>query len=69
MEFSGEANNRQNRDRVRIHSASFRIKHIPILYTPYASISLKHRDRSSGFLTPTFSASGAKGFRVSELIT
>jgi len=53
-------------DRVRIHSASFRIKHLPILYTPYASISLKHRDRSSGFLTPTFSASGAKGFRVSE---
>ncbi|HEY6045255.1 MAG TPA: LPS assembly protein LptD, partial [Pyrinomonadaceae bacterium] len=53
-------------DRVRIHSASFRIKRVPILYTPYASISLKHRDRSSGFLTPTFSASGAKGFRVSE---
>ena len=53
-------------DRVRIHSASFRIKHIPILYTPYASISLKHRERSSGFLTPTFSASGEKGFRFSE---
>jgi LPS-assembly protein len=53
-------------DRVRIHSASFRIKRVPILYTPYASISLKHRDRSSGFLTPTFSASGAKGFRISE---
>ena len=53
-------------DRVRIHSASFRIKRIPILYTPYASISLKHRERSSGFLTPTFSASGEKGFRFSE---
>ena len=52
-------------DRVRIRSASFRIKRIPILFTPYASISLKHRDRQSGFLTPTFSASGAKGFRVS----
>src|SRR5207248_1200453 len=53
-------------DRVRIHSASFRIKRVPILYTPYASLSLKHRDRSSGFLTPTFSSSGAKGFRISE---
>jgi LPS-assembly protein len=53
-------------DRVRIHSASFRIKRIPILFTPYASISLKHRERSSGFLTPTFSASGEKGFRISE---
>ena len=53
-------------DRVRIHSASFRVKRIPILFTPYASISIKHRDRSSGFLTPTFSASGEKGFRISE---
>src|SRR5574341_13395 len=53
-------------DRVRIHSASFRVKRVPILFTPYASISLKHRDRSSGFLTPTFSASGEKGFRISQ---
>ena len=53
-------------DRVLIHSASFRVKRIPILFTPYASISIKHRDRSSGFLTPTFSASGEKGFRISE---
>ncbi|HEV8590073.1 MAG TPA: LPS assembly protein LptD [Pyrinomonadaceae bacterium] len=53
-------------DRVRIRSASFRIKHVPILYTPYVSISLKHRDRASGFLTPTFSSSGEKGFRLSE---
>jgi len=53
-------------DRVRIHDASFRIKHFPILYTPYASVSLKHQDRASGFLTPTFSSSGEKGFRFSE---
>ncbi len=33
---------------------------------PYASLSLKHNDRQSGFLTPTFSASGAKGFRISD---
>src|SRR5713101_7816598 len=53
-------------DRVRLVSPTFRVKQIPIVYLPYASLSLKHRDRSSGFLTPTFSASGAKGFRLSE---
>jgi len=53
-------------DRVRLRSASFRIKRFPILLAPYVSISLKHRERSSGFLTPTFSASGAKGFRFSQ---
>src|SRR6266404_4736762 len=53
-------------DRVRLVSPTFRVKKIPIVYLPYASLSLKHRDRSSGFLTPTFSASGAKGFRLSE---
>ena len=30
------------------------------------SISIKHRDRASGFLTPTFGASGEKGFRISN---
>src|SRR6266516_5353925 len=41
-------------DRARIISPVFRVKKIPILYTPYASISLKRQDRSSGLLTPTF---------------
>lgn len=53
-------------DRVRIKSASFRIKRLPVIFMPYVSISIKHRDRSSGFLTPTFSVSGEKGFRISE---
>src|SRR5207247_4248578 len=53
-------------DRVRMVSPTFRVKKIPIVYFPYASLSLKHRDRSSGFLSPTFSASGAKGFRLSQ---
>ena len=53
-------------DRARLVSAKFKVKHFPILYLPYASISIKHRDRASGFLTPTFGGSGAKGFRVSE---
>ena len=53
-------------DRVKLSSPTFRVKRVPIIYLPYASLSLKHDDRQSGFLTPTFSASGAKGFRISE---
>jgi LPS-assembly protein len=52
-------------DRVRVVSPMMRIKGIPVLYLPYASISIKRRDRASGFLTPTFGGSGAKGFRLS----
>jgi LPS-assembly protein len=53
-------------DRVKLSSPTLRVKNVPIIYLPYASLSLKHNDRQSGFLTPTFSVSGAKGFRVSE---
>ena|SRR5215813_2025378 len=53
-------------DRVRLSGTSLHIKKIPVFYLPYASISIKHRDRASGFLTPTFGGSGAKGFRLTE---
>ena len=53
-------------DRARISSPTFRIKNVPVVYLPYASLSLNQVDRASGFLTPTFSASGEKGFRFSE---
>ncbi len=53
-------------DRARFKSPSFRVKNIPLAWLPFASISLKRRDRASGFLTPTFSASGNKGFRLSN---
>jgi len=52
-------------DRVRIYSPNLRIKDIPVFYLPYASVSIKPRDRASGFLTPTFGGSGAKGVRLS----
>jgi LPS-assembly protein len=52
-------------DRVRIYSPNVRIKKLPIFYLPYASVSIKQRDRASGFLTPTFGGSG-KGFRISN---
>ncbi|MBA3513058.1 MAG: LPS-assembly protein LptD [Pyrinomonadaceae bacterium] len=53
-------------DRVRVYSPRLRIKDVPIFYLPYASVSIKQRDRASGFLTPTFGGSGEKGFRVSN---
>ncbi len=53
-------------DRVRVYAPSLRIKKVPIFYLPYASVSIKHRDRASGFLTPTLGGSGAKGFRISN---
>ncbi|HEY0546536.1 MAG TPA: LPS assembly protein LptD [Pyrinomonadaceae bacterium] len=53
-------------DRARFKNPSFRVKNIPVAWLPFASISLKRRDRASGFLTPTFSGSGSKGFRLSN---
>ena len=58
-------------DRARLISPTFRLKGVPVFYFPYASVPIKHRDRASGFLTPTFGGSGssgpdAKGFRFSE---
>lgn len=53
-------------DRVRTKSPTFRVKGVPVIYLPFASISIKKQDRASGFLTPTFSGSGKKGFRISN---
>jgi LPS-assembly protein len=52
-------------DRVRVYSPNLRVKSLPVFYLPYASVSIKPRDRASGFLTPTFGGSGLKGFRIS----
>lgn len=52
-------------DRVRIYTPSLKLKRVPIVWLPYASVSIKQRDRASGFLTPTLGGSGSKGFRVS----
>jgi len=52
-------------DRVRVYSPKLKLKNIPVFYLPYASVSIKPRDRASGFLTPTFGGSGAKGARLS----
>lgn len=53
-------------DRVSIISPTFRIKGVPVFYLPYASVSIKRRDRASGFLTPTLGGSGDKGAQISN---
>ncbi len=53
-------------DRVRIYSPQVKIKKVPIFFLPYASVSIKHRDRASGFLTPTLGGSGSKGMRLAN---
>ncbi len=53
-------------DRVRLYSPNLRVKGVPVFYLPYASVSIKQRDRASGFLTPTFGGAGKKGFRLSN---
>jgi LPS-assembly protein len=53
-------------DRVRIRRPRFLVRGVPVFWLPYASVSIKPRDRASGFLTPTFSGSGQKGFRFTD---
>ena len=52
-------------DRVYVYGPKLKLKDIPVFFLPYASVSIKPRDRASGFLTPTFGGSGAKGVRLS----
>lgn len=52
-------------DRIKLKNGRFKIKDITVLPIPFASISIKPRDRASGFLTPTIGFSGNKGLRIS----
>ena len=61
---ASEARIRQN-DRLKLKNAKFKVKDLTIIPVPFASISLKKEDRSSGFLTPTIGYSARKGLRLS----
>ena len=61
---ASEARIKQN-DRLKLKNAKFKVKDLTILPVPFASISLKKEDRSSGFLTPTIGYSARKGLRLS----
>ncbi|MFM9903016.1 MAG: LPS-assembly protein LptD [Pyrinomonadaceae bacterium] len=63
--FTADSARIKTNDKVRFKNAKFRVKDIPILILPYGSIPIKKKDRSSGFLTPTFAYSGRKGLRLS----
>ncbi|MBP7377314.1 MAG: LPS-assembly protein LptD [Pyrinomonadaceae bacterium] len=52
-------------DKVKLRNAKFRIKGVPLMVVPYATVPIKQRDRSSGFLTPTVGYSQVKGFTLS----
>ena len=45
----------------KIYNGLFRIKGVPVLYLPYASISISKKDRSSGFLLPSSGSSSIRG--------
>ena len=52
-------------DKLKLKNARFRVKNVPLVILPFASIPIKQKDRSSGFLTPTVGYSGSKGARLS----
>ncbi len=52
-------------DKIKLRNAKFKVKGIPLLQLPYASLPIKQQDRSSGFLTPTGGYSKLKGLRLS----
>jgi LPS-assembly protein len=52
-------------DRIKLKSPQFRVRDIPIVPLPFATIPIEKRDRQSGFLTPTFGYAANKGFRLS----
>jgi LPS-assembly protein len=63
--FTADSARIKTNDRLRLKNARFRVKDVPLLIVPYASIPIKETDRSSGFLTPTGGYSGRKGLRLS----
>jgi LPS-assembly protein len=45
----------------KIYNGLFRIKNIPVFYLPYATIPITKKDRSSGFLIPSWGSSSNNG--------
>ena len=63
--FSANRATIKTNDRLRLKGARFRVKNLPVAIVPFASISIRKKDRSSGFLTPSVGYSGRKGLRLS----
>ena len=63
--FTAERATIRTNDRLRLKNARFRVRDVPLMVLPFASIPIKEKGRSSGFLTPTVGYSQRKGLRVS----
>lgn len=63
--FTADKARIRTNDKLTLRNARFLIKDLPLLVVPYASIPIKERDRSSGFLLPTIGYSQRKGLRLS----
>ncbi|MBP9664988.1 MAG: LPS-assembly protein LptD [Pyrinomonadaceae bacterium] len=63
--FTAERARIRTNDKIKLRNVKFRVKDVPILLLPFASIPIKERDRSSGFLTPAGGYSSRKGVRLS----
>ena len=63
--FTADEARIKTNDRIHLKNAKFRVKDIPLVPVPFASIPIKKQDRASGFLTPTIGYSQSKGFRFS----
>lgn len=63
--FSAKSANIKTGDRAKLKHVKFKVKNVPLLALPFASIPLDKEDRKSGFLTPAFGFSPTKGVQVS----
>ncbi len=61
---SARANVRPGKD-VRLYHATFSIRGVPVLYSPYSAISIADQPRQSGFLWPTFGNDSLRGTNLS----
>jgi LPS-assembly protein len=63
--FTADSARIKTNDRIRLKGAKFRLRDVPVVSVPFASIPIKKVARSSGFLTPTGGYSPRKGLRLS----
>jgi LPS-assembly protein len=63
--FTAKEASIKTNDRVKLKQPKFRVRDVPVIPLPFATIPLEKRDRQSGFLTPTVGYSANKGFRLS----
>ena len=63
--FTAENATIKTNDRLRLKNARFRVRDVPLFVLPFASVPIKEKARSSGFLIPTVGYSQQKGVRIS----